>query len=89
MASFGRFSDSICDSFCFGVPGCFLTIVYFGLWLNDDGIFRESKLTRILQDSLGGGTKACIIATVSPAQSAIDVSVFSVFRGGGVFGRFY
>lgn len=29
---------------------------------------RESKLTRILQDSLGGRTKTSIIATVSPAQ---------------------
>ncbi|XP_062975545.1 kinesin-like protein KIF11 [Elgaria multicarinata webbii] len=30
--------------------------------------YRESKLTRILQDSLGGRTKTCIIATVSPAS---------------------
>merc|ERR1719158_2806494 len=28
---------------------------------------RESKLTRLLQDSLGGRTKTSIIATVSPA----------------------
>lgn len=28
--------------------------------------YRESKLTRILQDSLGGSTKTCIIATVAP-----------------------
>ncbi|KAL6586425.1 Kinesin-like protein KIN-5C [Orobanche minor] len=28
---------------------------------------RDSKLTRLLQDSLGGRTKTCIIATVSPA----------------------
>ena len=31
--------------------------------------YWESKLTRILQDSLGGRTKTCIIATVSPAHS--------------------
>ncbi len=31
-------------------------------------INRESKLTRLLQDSLGGRTKTCIIATVSPAR---------------------
>lgn len=31
-------------------------------------LFRESKLTRILQDSLGGRTKTSIIATISPAQ---------------------
>lgn len=28
--------------------------------------YRESKLTRLLQDSLGGGTKTSIIATISP-----------------------
>lgn len=28
---------------------------------------RESKLTRLLRDSLGGKTKTCIIATVSPS----------------------
>ncbi|KAF8342652.1 P-loop containing nucleoside triphosphate hydrolase protein [Cantharellus anzutake] len=31
--------------------------------------YRESKLTRILQDSLGGNTKTCIIATVSPVKA--------------------
>lgn len=30
--------------------------------------YRESKLTRILQDSLGGATKTCMIATISPAE---------------------
>ena len=34
--------------------------------------YRESKLTRLLQDSLGGKTKTCIIATVSPAKINID-----------------
>ena len=29
--------------------------------------YRESKLTRLLKDSLGGNTKTSIIATVSPA----------------------
>lgn len=33
----------------------------------DSLVTRESKLTRILQDSLGGRTKTSIIATVSPA----------------------
>ena len=31
-------------------------------------IYRESKLTRLLQDSLGGRTKTSIIATISPAS---------------------
>ncbi|CAK9437014.1 uncharacterized protein LODBEIA_P14840 [Lodderomyces beijingensis] len=30
--------------------------------------YRESKLTYILQDSLGGNTKTALIATISPAQ---------------------
>lgn len=34
--------------------------------------YRESKLTRLLQDSLGGRTKTCIIATVSPARCNIE-----------------
>ncbi|KNC98496.1 uncharacterized protein SPPG_06193 [Spizellomyces punctatus DAOM BR117] len=34
--------------------------------------YRESKLTRLLQDSLGGRTKTCIIAAVSPAKCNIE-----------------
>ncbi|XP_008113545.1 kinesin-like protein KIF11 [Anolis carolinensis] len=34
--------------------------------------YRESKLTRILQDSLGGRTKTCIIATISPASINLE-----------------
>ncbi|XP_061545979.1 kinesin-like protein KIF11 [Phycodurus eques] len=34
--------------------------------------YRESKLTRILQDSLGGRTKTSIIATVSPSSSNLE-----------------
>lgn len=30
--------------------------------------FRESKLTRLLQDSLGGNAKTALIATISPAK---------------------
>ena len=33
---------------------------------------RESKLTRLLQDSLGGHTKTCIVATISPARSNME-----------------
>ncbi|XP_012889776.1 PREDICTED: kinesin-like protein KIF11 [Dipodomys ordii] len=34
--------------------------------------YRESKLTRILQDSLGGRTKTSIIATISPASFNLE-----------------
>ncbi|KAI8619445.1 P-loop containing nucleoside triphosphate hydrolase protein [Chytriomyces sp. MP71] len=34
--------------------------------------YRESKLTRLLQDSLGGKTKTCIVAAVSPAKINIE-----------------
>ncbi|QLG74817.1 hypothetical protein HG535_0H01440 [Zygotorulaspora mrakii] len=37
--------------------------------------YRESKLTRLLQDSLGGKTKTCIIATISPAKICMDETV--------------
>ncbi|XP_021001381.2 kinesin-like protein KIF11-B [Parasteatoda tepidariorum] len=34
--------------------------------------YRESKLTRLLQDSLGGHTKTSFIATISPAQCNLE-----------------
>lgn len=34
--------------------------------------YRESNLTRLLQDSLGGKTKTTIIATISPAQCNLE-----------------
>jgi kinesin family protein 11 len=34
--------------------------------------YRDSTLTRLLQDSLGGRTKTCIIATVSPTRSNVE-----------------
>uniref|UniRef100_T1IQI6 Kinesin-like protein n=1 Tax=Strigamia maritima TaxID=126957 RepID=T1IQI6_STRMM len=34
--------------------------------------YRESKLTRLLQESLGGRTKTSIIATISPASCDLD-----------------
>ena len=37
--------------------------------------YRESKLTRLLQDSLGGRTKTCIIATVSPSRSNLEETI--------------
>jgi kinesin family member 11 len=37
--------------------------------------YRESKLTRLLQESLGGTAKTCVIATVSPAASNLEESL--------------
>ncbi|XP_013399469.1 kinesin-like protein KIF11-B [Lingula anatina] len=34
--------------------------------------YRESKLTRLLQDSLGGRTKTSIVATISPASCNLE-----------------
>eukprot|EP00252_Welwitschia_mirabilis_P020280 TRINITY_DN4937_c0_g1_i1.p1 TRINITY_DN4937_c0_g1~~TRINITY_DN4937_c0_g1_i1.p1 ORF type:complete len:1049 (+),score=167.40 TRINITY_DN4937_c0_g1_i1:454-3600(+) len=34
--------------------------------------YRDSKLTRLLRDSLGGKTKTCIIATVSPSVYCLE-----------------
>lgn len=36
---------------------------------------RESKLTRLLQDSLGGRTKTRIIATISPSRSNLEETI--------------
>ncbi|OQS01568.1 kinesin-like protein [Achlya hypogyna] len=37
--------------------------------------YRDSKLTRLLQDSLGGNTKTRIIATLSPSVDCIEESI--------------
>eukprot|EP00998_Keelungia_sp_KM082_P004132 NODE_151_length_2494_cov_87.172370_g147_i0.p1 GENE.NODE_151_length_2494_cov_87.172370_g147_i0~~NODE_151_length_2494_cov_87.172370_g147_i0.p1 ORF type:complete len:810 (+),score=209.91 NODE_151_length_2494_cov_87.172370_g147_i0:166-2430(+) len=34
--------------------------------------YRESKLTRLLRDALGGRAKTCIIATIAPKTSTVD-----------------
>ncbi|KAH1039432.1 hypothetical protein J1N35_041175 [Gossypium stocksii] len=34
--------------------------------------YRDSKLTRLLRDSLGGKTKTCIIATISPSAYSLE-----------------
>ena len=40
--------------------------------------FRESKLTRLLQDSFGGGTKTTLIATVSPAITSLEETISTI-----------
>lgn len=47
------------------------SVILIILWMISS--HRESKLTRILQDSLGGRTKTSIIATVSPSSSNLEV----------------
>lgn len=37
--------------------------------------YRDSKLTRLLSDSLGGKTKTCIIATISLSDYNADETV--------------
>ncbi|KAJ1720119.1 hypothetical protein LPJ53_005211 [Coemansia erecta] len=37
--------------------------------------YRDSKLTRILQDSLGGGTRTCMIATISNSAENIEETI--------------
>ncbi|XP_017769049.1 PREDICTED: kinesin-like protein KIF11-B [Nicrophorus vespilloides] len=52
--------------------------------------YRESKLTRILQDSLGGKTKTTIIATVSPASNNIEETISTLdyaFRARNIYNR--
>ncbi|KAE8719096.1 Diaminopimelate epimerase family protein isoform 1 [Hibiscus syriacus] len=34
--------------------------------------YRDNKLTRLLRDSLGGKTKTCIIATISPSAHSLE-----------------
>lgn len=37
--------------------------------------YRDSKLTRLLQDSLGGKTKTFIVATISPSSLCVDETI--------------
>ncbi len=37
--------------------------------------YRDSKITRILQDSLGGNTKTTLIAAVSPVIDNIEETI--------------
>lgn len=49
-----------------------LNVVVIKSKLSIFGMYRDSKLTRLLRDSLGGRTKTCIIATVSPAVHCLE-----------------
>lgn len=40
--------------------------------------FRESKLTRLLQDSIGGNCMTYLIATVSPTDDCVEESISTI-----------
>ncbi len=46
--------------------------------LNGHIPYRDSKLTRLLQESLGGKAKTCIIATLSPSILAVEETISTV-----------
>jgi hypothetical protein len=37
--------------------------------------FRDSKLTRILMDALGGNSRTCVIATLSPSEAYVEETI--------------
>jgi len=52
--------------------------------------YRESKLTRWLQDSLGGYSKAVMIANVSPADLKFEETLCTLkcaFRAKGIINK--
>ena len=40
--------------------------------------FRDSKLTRILSDSLGGNSKTALVVTIGPSKDNVEESVMSL-----------
>ena len=48
--------------------------------------FRDSKLTRLLTDSLGGNTKTCLCANVGPALEHYDETYGRAWQGAGATG---
>lgn len=43
--------------------------------------FRDSKLTRILQDSLGGNSKTALIVNIGPGMKNIEETLSSLYFG--------
>lgn len=43
--------------------------------------YRDSKLTRLLQDSLGGNTKTLMVACLSPADNNYDETLSTLRYG--------
>ena len=48
--------------------------------------YRDSKLTRLLQESLGGRCKTCVIATVSPSAMSVDETLSTLQYAQGALG---
>lgn len=73
---YGSFGDTL-DPSCLHDLNELKSIVPF---LRSLCVLRDSKLTRILADSLGGGANAALLATVGPApQNQVTLAV--VYRG--------
>lgn len=53
------------------LANCINALSKKGMYVN----FRDSKLTRLLKDSLGGNTRTAMIAHVSPSSSSFEESV--------------
>ncbi|KAJ1407439.1 P-loop containing nucleoside triphosphate hydrolase protein [Ochromonadaceae sp. CCMP2298] len=52
--------------------------------------YRDSRLTRLMQESFGGKAKACVIATICPALGCVDETLAALeyaFRAKGVQNR--
>ena len=43
--------------------------------------FRDSKLTRLLQDSLGGNSKTSMIVCIGPSKVHVDETIMSLSFG--------
>ena len=51
---------------------CHLNCKHFFVWVTGHVPYRDSKLTRLLQDSLGGNTKTVMISNAGPADWNYD-----------------
>jgi kinesin family protein 11 len=51
--------------------------------------YRDSKLTRLLQDALGGRSKTTIVATCSPSELAVEETVSTLGYAQRASGIFY
>lgn len=71
LLALGRVINTLADSTDNSIPGEFtISAAHVP--------YRESKLTRILQDSLGGHTLTALIATISPAATNSDETALTL-----------